>query len=187
VLSPPLGRTTGGNSAAPTGVAARAVTRESAARYVWAAARLCLGWTFLWPFLDKTFGFGHETPSAAAWIHGGNPTKGFLTGSIGPFSGIYHSIAGAGIVNLLFMVGLVVIGTGLILGVYMRFACAAGALMLVLMWSAALPPANNLFMDEHIIYALLLAGLALVGAGRTIGLGDAWARVPLVRRNPWLG
>ncbi len=41
------------------------------ARYLWALTRLCLGWIFLWPFLDKTFGLHHQTPSAKAWIHGG--------------------------------------------------------------------------------------------------------------------
>jgi thiosulfate dehydrogenase [quinone] large subunit len=170
--------------------AARAPTRTRAAehdaRYMWAAARLCLGWTFLWPFLDKLIGLGHETPSAASWLNGGNPTKGFLSGSVGPFSGIYHSIAGDTVVNVLFMAGLLVIGVGLLLGIYMRFACAAGALMLTLMWSASLPPENNLFIDEHIIYALLLAGLALVGAGRTFGLGELWSRSTLSRRHRWL-
>ena len=64
------------------------------ARYIWALTRLCLGWTFLWPFLDKLFGLGHETDSAKAWIHGGSPTSGFLAGATGPFAGIYHSISG---------------------------------------------------------------------------------------------
>ena len=33
----------------------------------------------LWAFLDKTFGLHYSTPSSKAWIHGGSPTKGFLT------------------------------------------------------------------------------------------------------------
>ena len=61
---------------------------------------------FLWAFLDKMFGLGHETASADSWINGGNPTKGFLSGSVGPFSSIYHDIAGTAFVNSLFMVGL---------------------------------------------------------------------------------
>ena len=165
---------------------AGSITREGAAAYVWVAVRLCLAWTFLWPFFDKMFGLGHETASAESWIHGGNPTLGFLSGSIGPFSGIYQDIAGAAIVNVLFMAGLIVIGVGLLLGIYMRFACAAGALMFILMWSASLPPANNIFMDDHIIYALVLLGLALVGAGRTFGLGQPWGRSSIVRNNAWL-
>lgn len=179
-------------SVAPVGIApekrAEAVPliREKALSYVWAATRLGLGWIFLWAFLDKMFGLGHETASADSWIHGGSPTEGFLSGSVGPFSSIYHGIAGAGIVDGLFMVGLAAIGALLILGIGMRFACGAGALMVVLMWSAALPPENNLILDDHIIYALVLIGLALARAGNTLGLGRWWAKTSLVQRFPWL-
>jgi thiosulfate dehydrogenase [quinone] large subunit len=179
-------------SAPPVAVApekrAKAVslTREKALSYVWATTRLGLGWIFLWAFLDKMFGLGHETASAESWIHGGSPTQGFLSGSVGPFSSIYHGIAGAGLVDGLFMVGLAAIGGLLILGIGMRFACGAGALMVVLMWSAALPPADNLFLDDHIIYALVLIGLALAGAGNTLGFGHWWTRTSLVQRFPWL-
>lgn len=74
--------------------------------------------------------------------------------------------------NVLFIAGLIVIGVGLLLGTYMRFACGAGALLLLLPWSASLPPASIVFMDDHIIYALVLVGLALVRAGRAFGLGQ---------------
>jgi thiosulfate dehydrogenase [quinone] large subunit len=155
-------------------------------RYLWAITRLCMGWVFLWPFLDKMFGLGHQTTSAQAWIHGGNPTKGFLAGAVGPFSGLYHDLAGAGVVNVLFMVGLIGIAAALLLGITMRLACIAGATLVLLMWSASLPPQDDIFMDNHIIYALLLVGLAAVGAGRTLGLGDRWARTRLVQRYGWL-
>jgi thiosulfate dehydrogenase [quinone] large subunit len=68
----------------------------------------------------------------------------------------------------------------------MRVAAVAGGLLLVMMWTAVLPPANNPFLDDHLIYAGLLAGLALGGAGNTLGLGRAWARLPIVQRLPWL-
>jgi thiosulfate dehydrogenase [quinone] large subunit len=156
-------------------------------RYIWALTRLSLGWVFMWAFLDKMFGLGHETASGAdAYINGGSPTAGFLGGSVGPFSGIYHSIAGAGSVDFLFMAGLLGIGAALLLGIFMKPACIAGATMVILMWSAALPPENNLFMDDHIIYALVLIGLAAVGAGKTLGLGNLWARTGLVKRFGWL-
>ena len=99
------------------------------------------------------FGLGHETPVAQAWINGGNPTKGFLSGAVAPFAGVHHDIAGAGLVNWLFMVGLIAIAAALLLGIFIRLACAAGALMVVLMWSASLPPQDDVFMDNHIIYA----------------------------------
>ncbi len=155
-------------------------------RYLWAVIRLGMGWTFLWPFFDKMFGLNHQTTSAQAWINGGNPTKGFLSGSAGAFSSLYQSIAGAGLVNVLFMVGLLGIGVALALGIAMKPAAVAGATMLVLMWSASLPPSDDLFLDNHIIYALLLFGLAAVGAGKTFGFGERWERIGLVQRHRWL-
>lgn len=156
-------------------------------RYVAAALRLSLGWIFLWAFVDKLFGLGFATPKEGAWLNGGSPTKGFLANAAtGPFTGMYHSIAGATWADWLFMVGLAGIGLALILGIGMRIAAASGALMLVLMWSVALPPENNPFMDDHLIYAMVLVALALVGAGRTVGLGAAWERLTFVQRNAWL-
>src|SRR5262245_53555648 len=131
-------------------VAATATTsvRERATRYVLAGLRLALAWTFLWAFLDKLFGLGHETASKAAWINGGNPTKGFLAfGAKGPFTGFYHSIAGDTWTNWLFMLGLLGIGLALASGIGMRVAAASGTVLLLMMWSVTLPPANNVFMD----------------------------------------
>jgi thiosulfate dehydrogenase [quinone] large subunit len=80
------------------------------------------------------------------------------------------------------MVGLAGIGTALVLGVAMRIAAVAGAALLVMMWTAVLPPANNPFMDDHLIYALVLGVLALTAAGHTLGLGRVWEKFPLVAR-----
>jgi thiosulfate dehydrogenase [quinone] large subunit len=161
--------------------------REKAVRYVFAGLRIALGWTFLWAFLDKMFGLGHETAAKAAWINGGSPTKGFLAfGAAGPFKGFYNEIAGAAWADWLFMIGLLAIGTALLLGIGIRIAAVAGGLLLVMMWTAVLPPDNNPFMDDHLIYAGLLAALALVGAGNTLGLGKVWAKLPIVQRLPWL-
>lgn len=163
------------------------LTESPAARYVWAIARISLGWVFLWAFLDKTFGLGHGTPSAKAWIDGGSPTEGFLKHSPkGPFADFYNSIAGAGWADWLFMIGLAGIGVALIAGIGIRVAAVAGALLLVMMWTAVLPPENNLFMDDHLIYAVVLVGLALVSAGDALGLGRWWGGTALVQRYPIL-
>jgi thiosulfate dehydrogenase (quinone) large subunit len=163
-----------------------AKVQRPSVRYLWAVIRLGMAWTFLWPFFDKMFGLNHQTTTAQAWINGGNPTKGFLSGSAGAFSGIYTSIAGAGIVNVLFMVGLLGIGVALALGIAMKPAAVAGATMLLLMWSASLPPSDDLFLDNHIIYALLLVALVSVGAGKTLGLGKRWERIGFVQQHRWL-
>jgi thiosulfate dehydrogenase [quinone] large subunit len=171
---------------APKGHAAE-TRQQVAARYVWAGLRIALGWIFLWAFLDKVFGWTFATESENAWVNGGSPTEGFLTfGTTGPFAGFYQDLAGTALADVLFMVGLAGIGVALLAGIGTRIAAASGALLMVLMWSAALPPENNPFMDDHLIYAGLLVGLALVHAGDTLGLGKYWARLPLVSRQPWL-
>src|SRR6185369_13600140 len=159
----------------------------TATRYLLAGIRLALGWIFLWAFLDKTFGLGHSTVAAKSWLNGGSPTKGFLgSAAKGPFAGFYHSIAGVGVIDVLFMATLLGVGVALILGIGMRLAAGAGALLTVMMWTAVLPPAGNPFLDDHLIYAAILIVLALLGAGNTLGLGRRWAATPLVQRLSWL-
>ena len=173
------------NDSAP--VAAGPETTRHATRYVLAGLRIALGWIILWAFLDKLFGLGFSTASDKAWINGGSPTAGFLGNAVkGPFEGFYHSIAGAAWADTLFMIALLAVGTALILGVGMRIAAIAGGLLLVMMWTAVLPPENNPFMDDHLIYAGVLAVLALTAAGDTLGLGRMWANLPIVQRFPWL-
>ena len=165
----------------------RSGSQTSAARCLWAVARLSLGWVFLWAFLDKTFGLGHDTAGEQAWLNGGHPTEGFLKlGTRGPLARLYHHLAGVTVVDWLFMAGLAAVGTALVLGIGMRIAAGAGALLMVMMWSAVLPPAGNPFMDDHLIYAVVLIGLAVVGAGDALGLGRWWRGTGLVRSLPLL-
>ena len=148
-----------------------------------AVLRISTGFVFLWAFLDKTFGLHYATPSARAWIHGGSPTKGFLSSvEVGPFQSFFHSIAGDAWANWLFMLGLLGIGAALILGVGLRLAAVAGVIMLALMWLAEFPLAQhtsagaptmstNPIVDYHFIYAVVLVVLAETNAGRFWGLG----------------
>lgn len=174
-------------------IGAEHVTRETTdvqasggkVRYLWASIRLSLGWIFLWAFLDKTFGLGFATARESAWINGGSPTFGFLSfGTAGPFAGVFQALAGHPLVDALFMAGLLGIGLALILGIGMRIAAVSGAAMMLLMWAAALPPSNNPFVDDHIVYALVLLTLPLVHAGRTWGLGRWWQQTAWVERYP---
>jgi thiosulfate dehydrogenase [quinone] large subunit len=157
------------------------------AREVFGLLRIVVGFTFLWAFLDKLFGFGYATPSARSWLNGGSPTKGFLANSAtGPFESFYKDIAGAGWADWLFMIGLAGLGIALMLGIGMRVAAVSGALLYLMMWSVVLPPVTNPVVDDHIIGALLVIGLALMHAGDTFGLGRWWKSQPVVRQNPWL-
>jgi thiosulfate dehydrogenase [quinone] large subunit len=166
---------------------AEATTHGSAvATYSWFIARVGMGFTFLWAFLDKTFGLGFATPAGKGWIDGGHPTKGFLSGAEGPFAGFYKDLAGTAFADVMFMAGLLGIGVALLAGIGMRIAAGAGALLLVMMYTVVLPPATNPVLDDHLILAVLLIGLAATGAGNTLGLGRWWANTPLVKRLPWL-
>ncbi len=157
-----------------------------------------MGFVFLWAFLDKTFGLHYSTPSAKAWIHGGSPTRGFLTSvEVGPLQSWFHSIAGTWWADWLFMLGLLGVGLTLILGVLMYAGAAAGVLLLGFMWLAEFPIAQhtsaggpsgstNPFAGFHYIYAVVLVVLAVTGAARMWGLGRLWAARPVIRRHPWL-
>jgi thiosulfate dehydrogenase [quinone] large subunit len=150
-------------------------------------ARIALGLTFLWAFLDKVFGLGFATESAKSWLNGGSPTLGFLKfGSHGPFAGVFQAMAGNPIVDWLFMMGLLLIGVSLVLGIGMKVAGYSGALLMLLMWSAVLPPKQNPVLDEHIIYLLLFLSFTQMPVGHWLGLGEWWSQTEIVKAYPFL-
>jgi thiosulfate dehydrogenase (quinone) large subunit len=159
--------------------------------------RLALGVEFLWAFLDKTFGLGYATPDARAWVHGGSPTKGFLSGvDAGPLQSLFNAIAGNPVIDWLFMLGLLSMGVALILGVALRIAAASGVVLLLMMWLASWPLAStvagkptgstNPLIDDHIISALAIIVVGAYAAHSAGYLGRWWSHQPLVRRLPWL-
>ena len=156
-------------------------------QYVWAGLRIVLGLVFFWAFIDKLFGLGFATTVEKSWLAGGSPTTGFLTAGVhGPFAWFYNTLAGSAVVDWLFMMGLMLMGISLILGVGVRIAGYSGALLMFLMWTALLPPKNHPFLDEHVIYLIVLLGLVHVRAGRWYGLGKQWEKLPLVKKFPLL-
>ena len=158
---------------------------QGRAKYFWALTRIALGWVFFWSFLDNLLGLGFSTPSEEAWIRGGSPTAGFLQfGTAGPLADFYAGLADSVVVEWLFMFGLLGLGVALLLGIFMHLAAYGGALFVLLLWSAHLPPENNPVVDQHIVYLFVLLGLMAANAGRTWGLGDWWSGVVGGRR--WL-
>jgi thiosulfate dehydrogenase (quinone) large subunit len=131
-------------------------------KIVWMKLRFIMSFIFLWAFLDKTFGLGFATPSDKAWIKGASPTSGFLTHAVkGPFADIFRSMAGMPLVDWMFMLGLLFIGVTLLLNKHVVWGAFAGGLMMLFMWLALLPPENNPIVDEHVVYILVFALLAL--------------------------
>ena len=131
-------------------------------KFVYLSLRLTMGFIFLWAFLDKTFGLGFATAPEKSWINGGSPTTGFLSfGTKGPFAEVFQNLAGVAVVDWLFMLGLLFVGTTLLFNKYVKWGCLAGMLMMILMWLATLFPENNPIIDEHIIYLLVLAAISI--------------------------
>ncbi len=162
--------------------------------YVWALLRIGLGLMFLWAFVDKLWGLGFATcrdaktqvivhGCKAAWLKGGSPTNGFLTHAVkGPFASFYGNFSGHTVVDVLFMAGLLGIGLALTLGIGMRVAVVTGILLLLMMWSAALWPANNPVLDDHLIYIVILLGLYATNKQQKWGLRSWWVKQDLVKR-----
>ncbi|GAA1984739.1 DoxX family membrane protein [Isoptericola halotolerans] len=173
-------RPTAADGGTPGGVAARRAL---------ACCRLLLAIVFLWPVLDKTFGLGYATPSESAWLTTGtSPTAGYLEHAAGPLSGVFAALPGS-VTDVLFMVGMLGTGLALLLGVGMRAAAVAGGLLMLSLWLSTWPFAagsHNPVVDEHVVYAALLAALALSRAGDTWGLGRAWAASSVPGARTWL-
>lgn len=179
-------------------VPVRPASATTTAAYALATARTLLGFVFLWAFFDKVFGWGYATPAAKSWVNGGSPTKGFLSGvSAGPMQSAFHSWAGNGLVDWLFMLGLLGVGIGLVSGIALRLTAAAGTAMMAFMWVAEWPLAqhsstgaptmsSNPIVDYHVMFAAVMIALALSATGTAFSLGGRWARLPFVGRNGWL-
>lgn len=153
---------------------------------VLALVRISLGLIFLWAFFDKVFGLGFATSPENSWLAGGSPTTGFLLHATkGPLASFFQSLVSLNpIIDIVFMVGLLLIGIGLTLGITNKLACYSGALMMLLMWLAVLPPEHHPILDDHIVYLLVLVYLAHV---KTIwSLQSRWKKTKLVKKFSWL-
>ncbi|MDB5266574.1 MAG: DoxX family protein [Parcubacteria group bacterium] len=133
--------------------------------------RFVMSFIFLWAFIDKVFGLGFSTKSENAWIRGGSPTSGFLSfGTHGPLVPLFKSLSGVPAIDWLFMLGLLFVGVTLLVNRCVMWGAVAGIVMMLLMWLSLFPPANNPLIDEHIVYALVLAILALQSRRGELGL-----------------
>lgn len=156
-------------------------------QFAWIGVRLTLGWTVLWAFFDKLFGLGYATSASHAWLSGGSPTAGYLGyATSGPLAGLYQGLAGNAAVDVLFMLALLAIGVAVILGIGMKIAGISGGVLMIILWSTNLPPANNPLIDEHIVFMILFFAFTVVKAGQWLGLGKWWVNTPIVKKFPWL-
>ncbi|GAB4100730.1 hypothetical protein [Sinomonas halotolerans] len=165
----------------------RAVATQSiAGARALAVLRITLGFIFIWAFFDKLLGLGFSTPPEKSVLSGGSPTTAYISGLKGTLSEGFHTLANQPWVDWLYMVGVLGLGLALITGVALRVATVGGVALLLLMWLSVLPIRTNPFVDQHIIYALVLIALTLNHAGDTWGLGRWVSRTVGPRTGSWL-
>ncbi len=119
--------------------------------------RVAIGWHFLYEGISKLL-----VPNWSA--------AGYLANATGPFSGLYQWMAASEglmkIIDPLNMAGLILIGLGLFLGLYIRISSISGVVLLMLYYFAYPPFGGDLFGSAegnlYIINKNLIETLALL-------------------------
>ena len=141
-------------------------------------ARLALGWLMFYAGITKIVN--------PAWTAGGDLANAKT------FPGFYGWLAAPeniGWINFLNEWGLTLIGISLILGLGVRLSSILGIALMLLYYFPVLEfpeVAHGFIVDEHIVYAAVLAFFAAVRAGRYYGLDNWCANLPICRRYPRL-
>nr|WP_187367335.1 DoxX family protein [Haloferax sp. KTX1] len=153
--------------------------------------RVVMGWTLFQGGVTKLVTYLDADPSNN-WTAAGFLANGIPEGN--PLMGLWGSMAGSPLIDMLNMWGLTLAGLAIILGAFVRFSAFWGAIMMLFYWAAALeggilaglPLAHGWVVDDHIVYAVLLFGLGAFGAGRILGVDAYLENMEFVRRNRWM-
>lgn len=124
--------------------------------------RVAIGWHFLYEGISKLL-----VPNWSA--------AGYLANATGPFAGFYQSLAASEalmkIIDPLNMAGLILIGLGLFLGLFIRLSSISGIVLLMLYYFAYPPFGGDLFgtaegnlyiVNKNLIEALALLVIFLI-------------------------
>ena len=120
--------------------------------------RLVIGYHFLFEGFNKLFN--------PMWS-----STGFLSQSYGVFLWFANSPSILSVIDFINIWGQILIGYGLIVGLFSRYAAWAGALLLLLYY-VALPPTalGNLFIDRNLLELFGLVVVALFPTSSIIGI-----------------
>lgn len=152
-----------------------------------AVFRILIGWLFLWGFLDKMFGLGFETPAGSGMIDGGSPSSFVVYVTSGIFKDLYTALAGNWLIDIVFMLGLLVLGITLITGIASKLTTLATSAFLLAMWTLCVPPTDNPLIDYHLILIAGIVAAYYLGGFRQFSLYDRWQETWLVKRFPIFG
>jgi thiosulfate dehydrogenase [quinone] large subunit len=143
--------------------------------------RIVIGIIFLWAGLEKAIGTGLGTWNADGFFQfATNGTLGwpFVTGEVDPKTvfnpthDFWAGLVGTGasdVIAYLVPLGQIGIGVSLILGLFTRFGAAMGTLMMLFFFVAAWDFQYGI-VNQHLTYAVVTFGLAVIGAGNFYGL-----------------
>jgi len=144
-----------------------------------AVGRIVIGVIFLWAGLEKLIGTPGGFSAVGFLAHGTAGTLGWPfvgAGAQGPFNptmnfwvDLSKNSGAMAVINFLVVFGELGIGVSLILGLLTRFGAAMGTLMMLLFFVAAWDWAFGI-VNQHLTYAVVTFGLAILGAGNYFGL-----------------
>ena len=154
--------------------------------YVLAAFRVLTGWIMLWPFLDKMFGLGFQTPHGGGWIDGVSPSSYVVYVTDGVFKDFYASLAGDFVIDVVLMAALLVLGVTLTLGIASKLTTFGMCAFLLVMYSLHVPPADNPVVDYHILLVLGVLATYFLGGYEKLSLHPRWTELSIVKRFPIL-
>jgi thiosulfate dehydrogenase [quinone] large subunit len=155
--------------------------------------RTLIGWHFLYEGFSKVW-----WPS---WTRAGVPlghwsSAGYLRASAGPLAGFFKGFADASWLpwlDLAIAWGLVLVGLGLMLGLYTQLACAGGLALLCVFYVSYLPTSgamepgaegSYLFVNKNLVEAAAVAVLLAFRTGRIAGLDLLRARPRAPQATP---
>ncbi|MFB6124696.1 MAG: DoxX family protein [Halanaeroarchaeum sp.] len=147
------------------------------AGYALVGMRVAIGWVF--------FDAGVNRLTDPTWSAG---DVLLATRPENPLSGLWLGLghAAPGLVGAILAWGLALVGIALLFGAAVRLSALLGGGLMVLLWAVSLPIDNALFVDEHVVYLLVLFALGAFGAGRIAGLDAYFEGSEWVRERPWL-
>ena len=138
-----------------------------------AIGRVVIGIIFLWAGLEKLIGTPEGWSAAGFLSHGTAGTLGWpfvgadAQGPFNPTMGFWVDLSKNGslmaVVNFLVVFGELGIGVSLILGLFTRFGAVMGTVMMLLFFVAAWDWAFGI-VNQHLTYAVVTFGLAVIGA-----------------------
>lgn len=149
-----------------------------------AVLRISMGWLMFYAGITKIL---DPNWSAAGYLNNAKTLTSFFQWFVSPDI--------LPITNFINEWGLTLLGISLILGIFVRISSSLGAVLMMLYYFPVLEfpyiAPHSFIIDDHIIYALVLAFFATIHAGRYYGLETWCSNLPICHKFPkirkWLG